>query len=317
MGALSSDPDFRAAVREWEIATKPTGMLATSNLERDLRSQNRERRNAAAAVVAGHLARLILDGYRWSRFNPEETDISAALGRNMYAMIRWVSQAIEMPEEVGMGVESKVAELRSRPGEQAGTNVKGRYVSESIPPCWSPRWAKEREMLRLHSPAEMFEAELLNTIIEQLDVVDAGVATELAVQKKGQEPRNLNRAIDLQTLGLTKRLIASMNATEKRLKGLEEIGRKESKGIEALLKLSKEAKDKGWERLNRQRLPRPKKTPKEQLDAVGEWLGSDGGGDDDGDDGGGLEWEEYMAANAKPKAKKNPYNSNGRFTYGR
>ena len=295
--------------------------METSELEQRVRSQTRVRREAGEAVIAEHLASVILAGYRWARLNPQEADLSAALGRNMYGMIRWVSRAFNLSEEIGVGFESKETKVLAKPGDATSQVAKGRIVSESVPPCWSPRWANERAMLRTYSPAETFEAELLNTINDQIDLVDAGVEAALATQKKMHEPRNIERAITLQKPGLEKRLLASVRLTSNRMKELEKIAEREVKEMEALLKLTAEARDKGWQLLNRAKVPRAPKTPQQQRKAVGDWLSSDGQAaddDDDDDDGSDIDWQEYLASNEKSRtAKKNPYIVNGRYTYGR
>lgn len=302
MGALSSDPDFRAAVRAWEIATAPRPRMASSELEADLQSTERARRTKAEKEVAENFARMMLAAYRWARMNPKETDLNAAVGRNMHAMIRWVATAFNLSEEKGIRFETAEREVVPKAGDTGGQTTKGRVLSEVMPPCWSPRWSQERALLRTHSPAEMLEAELLNFIIANLLEVDVGVTKVLAEQKKHKEARNLDRAISLQHSALSRRLSAFIRSVSERMAESEAVSKGEADQMRQMTILAARARDSAWRLLRKDQIPREPKTPREQETAVNEWL-------DDGDATG------KDAANVE--LVENPYRRNGRFKYGR
>lgn len=244
--------------------------------------------------------------------NPKETDLNAALGQNLHAMIRWVSTALSLSEEPGIRFETSEREIALKADDKEGRKIKGRSLSEVMPPCWSPRWQTERHLLRSHSFAELFEAEMLNFIHAQLADVHAGVNQVLAAQKKHKEQLSLDRALDLQHRGLNERLFAFIRAASKKLTESEAESKKEARQMQSLVELTARARDSAWRLLRTQKIKQEPRTPQEQQAAVDEWLDAEDaaeGGDEEDTDS--APPAQYVLA-FKPTNKKN-----GRFKYGR
>ena len=158
---LSSDPDFRLAQRSWErFSAETKGFASVPKIEVDLDSGDKKTRADAERVASKHLGNLLIAAAAWSAANPE-ADAEAEIGSSMLPAINWLVRVLKIPTSPDAPVQSAKMRVEHDLGFE-----EGQRLSESIPPCWSPRWSAQRKLLRTVSPARLSAGEFYSFFIQ-------------------------------------------------------------------------------------------------------------------------------------------------------
>ena len=157
---LAADPEFRYALRGWET------YAATPAVKRKLtQGGDAAARRLAEKELARAVLRVFLAAVGWS-VRTEYGDAEEEIGSAMTPVILSVAHVLNIPNAPAPVVQSIEKTVAPRgPGAQTAT---GRRLSEGVPPCWSPRWATERDRLRKYTTAQLFAGEMLSYLLRIL-----------------------------------------------------------------------------------------------------------------------------------------------------
>jgi hypothetical protein len=173
---LSADPDFRLAQRSWErFSTQRPRGKQTPQIEMDLDSGDKNTRADAEKAVSASLAELLVAASIWALKNPN-ADVEQEIGSGMLPAINWLVRVLKIPTTVAPLAQSKEVEARRRPGDQR-PGTKDRVLSEGVPPCWSPRWSEQRQLLRSVPPSRMAAGEFYTFFLSLVPRIQDLVST--------------------------------------------------------------------------------------------------------------------------------------------
>lgn len=189
---LSADPEFRFAVRAWDRFTSETkgGLQTPQIMWRLTKGSDAAVRRLAERELSQELLRVFMAAVNWSL----QTGAGGAddeIGLHMTPVILTTARLLNIPNKPAPVIQSQEVQRPSSFGEKSKT-IKGRRLSEGVPPCWSPRWEAERERVRKYTPAQLFSGELLSFLMRILPVAQRALRAEL---KTGLEPARASEMV--------------------------------------------------------------------------------------------------------------------------